>query len=110
METGTTKNMVYKLLKTLYNLKQSLQLWYKRLSMFFFKKLDLKHIYIDHSNFVSVSSLKILIFSIFVDDIKIIVLKNSEIISKIKQKLIIAFSISDIGPINFYYGLRINQI
>lgn len=40
-ETETTKHMVCKLLKALYELKQSLRLWYERLSTFLFEKLGL---------------------------------------------------------------------
>ena len=42
METKANKNMVYKLLKVLYNLKQSPRLWYKKLSAFFLEHLGLK--------------------------------------------------------------------
>lgn len=40
-ETSANKRMTCKLLKVLYNLKQALKLWYKRLSKFLFEKLDL---------------------------------------------------------------------
>lgn len=69
--------------------------------MFFLKKLGLKCIYINYSIFVLAIDLKNLIFSVFIDDIKIIILKNSRIISKIKKNLTVAFFISDIGSISF---------
>lgn len=90
-----------KLLKILYDLKQSFYFWYKRFSMFFLKKLGLKRIYINYSIFLLATDLKNLIFNIFIDNIKIIILKDSRIISKIKKKHTTTFFILDIGPISF---------
>ena len=42
MEIEADKNMIYKLLKALYNLKQSPHLWYERLFIFFLDCLGLK--------------------------------------------------------------------
>lgn len=82
----TIKNMVCKLLKVLYSFKQFSQLLYKKLSIFFYKKLDLKCIHADHSIFESLICLKSSIFSIFINNIKIIISKDSRKISKIKKK------------------------
>lgn len=49
------------------------------------------------------------IISIFVNDIKIMTLKNSGMIERVKLELIFAFSIIDIGPISFYLGLKVQQ-
>ena len=101
--------MVCKLLKALYGLKQSPCLWYERLSTFFLKKLGLKRIHADHSIFVSGEELKNLLLSVFVDDIKIMAPKDIGIIQRVKTWLTAAFSMSDIGPISFYLGLRIDR-
>lgn len=42
----------------------------------------------------------------FVDDIKIKAVKESKILQRIKLKLATAFSMVDVGPINFYLGLK----
>lgn len=76
--------MVCKLLKTLYGLKQLLQLWYERLSNFLLQKLDFSQINTDHNIFVTKSDLDGLIISTFVNDIKIIALKESGIIQWVK--------------------------
>lgn len=104
-----TKNMVCKLLKTLYSLKQSPHLWYKRLLAFPLTKLDLMWIYADHSIFILEEGLKGPILSIFVDNIKIITPKGNEIIEKVKRELIAIFSMIDMGSISFYLELQIDQ-
>ena len=69
--------MVYKLLKALYGLKQSPRLWYKRLSDFLLPKLGLSQINADYSIFVTKAGLNGPIISMFVDNIKIMVPKDS---------------------------------
>lgn len=105
-ETKANCNMVCKLLKTLYSLKQSPCLWYKRLTNFLLKKLGLKQINADHSIFVTKASLDRPIISIFVDNIKIITPKNSGMIKRVKLELTFAFFIIDMGFISFYLGLK----
>lgn len=47
--------------------------------------------------------------STFIDNIKIMNPKNFGIILKVKIKLTIAFKMSDMGPIEFYLGLKIDK-
>lgn len=108
-ETKVTKNMVCKLLKVLYGLKESPRLWYKRFSVFLFTKLGLTWIHANHSIFVFEVSLKGPVLSVFEDDIKIMALKRSEMIERVNMELTAAFSIVDIRPINFYLGLKVDQ-
>lgn len=77
--------------------------------MFLLEKLGLKRIHADHSILISTASLKGPMLSVFVDDIKIIIPKNSRIIGRVKAKLTATFSISDMRPISFYLGLRIDR-
>lgn len=72
------KNMVCKLLKALFGLKQSPQLWYERLSTFLLKQLGLSRIHADHSIFIPEVRINGPIVSTFVDDIKIMGTKGSE--------------------------------
>lgn len=101
--------MVCKLLNPLYDLKQSPCFQYKRLVNFFLEKLGLKQINVDHGIFVTKANLDKTVLSIFVDDIKIIALKDSEIIEWVKLELIFTFFIIDIDFINFYLGLKMQQ-
>ena len=83
-KTEANKNMVCRLLKALYCLKQSLGLWYEKLSGFLLEKLDLTRIHADHSIFITKAGLNGPIVSTFVDDIKIIASKESGIIQQVK--------------------------
>ena len=108
-ETDTNKNMVCKLLKALYSLKQSLRLWYERFSSFLLKKLGLQLIPADHGIFTTKTGINGPIISIFVDDIKIVGCKRSGTTEKGKRELTSAFSMVDMGPISFYLGLKFEQ-
>lgn len=104
-----TQDIVCKLHKALYKLKYLLRLWYEYLAIFLLEKLGIKRINADHSIFISLFGLNDLIVSIFVDDIKIVALKGSGFIENIKVQLAVTFSMSDIGPIGFYLGFKIER-
>lgn len=109
METEANKNMVCKLLKALYGLKQSPRLWYERLSAFLLERLGLKRTHADHSIFITEAGLNGPIVSTFVDDIKIMGIKESGFIRRVKEELTAAFSMVDMGPISFYLGLKVER-
>lgn len=106
-ETEVTKNMVCKLFKALYNLKQSSHIWYEKLLAFLLINLGLIRIPTYHSIFVSDAGIKDPILSVFIDNIKIIAPKGSRIIEKFKQKLSAAFFMVDMEPISFCLGLKV---
>ena len=108
-ETESNRDMVCKLLKALYGLKQSPRLWYERLSDFLLQKLGLARINVDHSIFVTGAGLNGPVVSTFVDDIKIMAPKRSEITQRVKMELTSAFSIVDMSPISFYLGLKVER-
>lgn len=70
MESAMNRDMICKLLKVLYSLKESSYLWYKRLLSFFFERLELRCINVDHSIFVTNADLDGLVVSTFVENIK----------------------------------------
>lgn len=53
--------------------------------------------------------MNILIVNILLDNIKVIHIKRSDKIDKIKLELIATFKIVDIGLINFCLGLKIKE-
>lgn len=101
--------MIRKLLKALYSLKQAPKLQYGQLSQFLLKKLGFKQINADHSNFVTILEINGSIVSIVVDDIKVMNVKESYHIKKIKLELVATFEITDIGPISFQLELMIKR-
>lgn len=100
-EDFTKKIKVYKLLKALYSPKQVSKLWYKRLSKFLLTWLDFCQININSSIFVTVIKINRLVVSMFVNDIKILKLKELSHIKKVKQLLAAAFKMVDMEPISF---------
>ncbi len=86
-ETTANKGMVCKLLKALYGLKQALRLWYERLSKFLLEKLGLKRINADRSIFVTQSKINGPIVRTFGYDIKVIDMKRSGNIERVKREL-----------------------
>lgn len=107
-ETEVINNMVCKLLKAMYGLKQSPCLWYKRFLVFLLTKLGLTRIRANHSIFMSEAGLKGPVLTVFVDDIKIMASKRSGVIERVKMELTAAISIMDIGLISFYLGLKVD--
>ena len=109
LETTANTEMACKFLKTLYALNQAARPWYKKLSKFLLEKLGLKRINTDQSIFVTPSGINGPIVSTFVDDIKVIGVKESGQIKRVKRKLAAAFEIVDMRPINFYLGLKVES-
>lgn len=108
-ETEANKNMVCKLLKALYGLRQSPRLWYERLSGFLLEKLGLACTHADHIIFITKAGPNGPIVITFVDDIKIMAPKESGFIQRVKAELIVAFSMMDMGSISFYLGLKVER-
>lgn len=74
------------------------------------KKLSLYYISTNYNIFMTIIDIKILITNIFIDNIKIIKVKRSEIINQVKRKLVANFEVVDISHINFYVILKIERI
>ena len=108
-EDATNKGKVRKLLKALYGLEQAPRLWYERLSKFLLEKLGLRRINAAHSIFVTVAGINRPIVSTFVDDIKVMGVKRSGHIDRVKLELAAAFEMVDMGPISFYLGLKVER-
>lgn len=108
-EDATSKRIVCKLLKALYNLKQVLSIWYKKLSKFLFKRLGLQWINVNHSIFVTFAGINGPIVSTFIDDINIIGTKKSGHIERVNVKPAVVFEMVDISLINFFLGLKIER-
>lgn len=108
-EDSTNKDKVCKLLKALYGLKQAPKLWYERLSKFLLKKPGFSQINADHSIFLTIAEIHRPIISTFVDDIKVMGVKRSGHIERVRHELAAAFEMIDMGPISFYLGLKVER-
>lgn len=108
-KTNANCKIVCKLPKTLYGLKQSPRLWYKRLVTFLINKLGLKEINADHSIFMTKTGLDGPVVCNFVNNIKVMAPKESEMMERVRTELTSACSIVDIGPLSFYLGLKVQH-
>ena len=104
----TNKNMVCKLHKTLYGLKQVPRAWYERLHEYLvkigFERIDDNiNLYIKAEN-----GKDILISKIFVDGI---IFGGKEVLSKdYADKMKHEYEMSMFGEIKFFVGLQVNQL
>ena len=69
----------------------------------------MKQINANYSIFVTSAGLDGPVISTFVDDIKIMALKESGMIEQVKSELTSAFSMVDMGPVSFYLGLKVQR-
>lgn len=77
MKINVNKKIICKVLKAFYGLKQAPKLWYKKPIKFLFKKLNLSWFITDHSIFVTLVNIDGLIVNTFIDNIKVIGVKES---------------------------------
>lgn len=103
----SSPNLVCKLLKSLYGLKQSPRLWFTKLSQ---KLLELgfKQSKTDYSLFTSIVGNTITLVLVYVDDLLISGNSQSEI-SKIKMLLSNSFHMKDLGDVRYFLGLEIDK-
>lgn len=73
------------------------------------KYISFFQININYRLLTSLSDLNDSIIKTFTDNIKIMALKKSRFIKKVKTKLMAVFQIIVIRPINLYLSLKINQ-
>lgn len=71
--------------------------------------LGLQRINANHSMFITPAGINGPIVSTFVDNIKIMGVKDSGMIGRVKQELTAAFDMANMGPISFYLGLKVSR-
>jgi Reverse transcriptase (RNA-dependent DNA polymerase) len=106
-KNDTDDNLVCKLYKSIYELKQSPRAWYSKLSHFL-----LLHNFIkssaDSSIFIKHLNNKTTIVLVYVDDI-IITGNDKEDIENIKNYLKNKFDIKDLGKLKYFLGIKITH-
>ena len=98
-------NLVCKLHKAIYGLKQSPRAWYSKLSSVL-EQSNFKRSYSDSSLFVRRSSAGTLVMLIYVDDL-IVTGDNLEEINNLKAALKEKFAIKDLGILKYFLGIEV---
>ena len=101
------KNLVCKLHKSLYGLKQASRAWYQKIDSFLLNK-GLKRVESDHSIYTQIHSNEVLIITIYVDDL-LLVGSNLCLINDFKTILSNEFKMKDLGEANFILGIKIER-
>ena len=102
------ENMVCRLKKSLYGLKQSGYQWNKLLNEKLIKVLGFKRLKSDPCVYVKVRENEKIIIAVYVDDLLFFGKKRSELI-KIKSKINKIFAIDDLGECKFVLGLSVKR-
>jgi Reverse transcriptase (RNA-dependent DNA polymerase) len=100
-------NVVWKLKKGLYGLKQASREWYKKICTEF-EILNLKRCHTDHGIFQLSKDGVLVIIAIYVDDL--LILSNSgNAVNQVKSKLSKRFKMTDLGEARWILGMEVAQ-
>src|SRR5579875_2010750 len=101
------ENLVCKLKKSLYGLRQSPRAWYEKIHHFFAKE-GFNRSHVDHSLYIKQTSTYLLIVLIYVDDL---ILLSSDMSRKqgLKQRLEEEFDMSDLGELHFFLRVEMER-
>lgn len=102
-----SEQMVYKLHKALYRLKQAPRAWFIRLESYFIKEGFIRSPS-EQTLFVKKKGDDILIVSIYVDDI-LFTSNNDELLEEFKYLMKKEFDMTDLGESKFFLGIEILQ-
>ena len=101
------EDMVCKLSKTIYGLKQSPRAWYKKIDQYF-ELIGLKKSHADPNIYVLRNATLYLIIALYVDDL-IMVCNDLSFLLKTKVDLSKVFDMKDLGEIFYILGLQITR-
>jgi hypothetical protein len=99
--------LVCRLKKSLYSLKQEPRAWYTKIDAYFLSQHFVR-CKSDPNVYMLRTSDSLLILALYVDDLLIIGSLTS-VIAMIKGTLHDRFSMTDMGPLHYFLGLKINQ-
>lgn len=106
LESSSTANMVCRLRKSLYGLKQSPRAWFDRLTRVV-KKDGFNQCQSDHTMFVKHSMEgKVALFIVYVDDI-VITGNDYDQIDHLKGLLAKEFEVKDLGQLKYFLGMEV---
>lgn len=101
------EHMVYKLVKALYGLKQAPRAWYFKLAKCL-EGLGFTRCPYEHAVFTKQIGQEQLIISVYVDDL-LVTGTNISIINEFKAQMGNIFEMSDLGKLNYYLGIEVDQ-
>ena len=99
--------VVYRLLKSLYGLKQSPRLWYQRLSAVLLE-YGFRKFQSSECLFVKGDGAEKVVLAVYVDDL-IIMSPNRMEVDKTKEKLRVKFKLEDLGELRYYLGIKFER-
>jgi hypothetical protein len=99
---------VYKLKKALYGLRQAPRAWYSKIESYFITE-KFEKCFCEHTLFVKqASSGKILIVSIYVDDL-IFTRNDAYMMEEFKKSMKEKFAMTDLGRMKYFLGIEVRQ-
>jgi hypothetical protein len=101
------KEKVYKLNKALYGLKQAPRAWYSKIESYFSQEMFVKCPN-EHTLFVKQGTDKILIVSLYVDDL-IYTGNNVDLFEEFKASMKKKFAMTDLGKMRYFLGVEVSQ-
>lgn len=98
---------VYRLRKALYGLKQAPQAWYSRIETYFVRE-GFERCPSEHTLFTKSKGGKILIVSLYVDDL-IFTGNDKSMCDNFKSSMMLEFDMSDLGRMKYFLGVEVKQ-
>jgi Reverse transcriptase (RNA-dependent DNA polymerase) len=100
-------NIVWKLKKSLYGLKQAGREWYKKIRTEF-EKIGFTRCHSDHSVFHLIRDSKLAIIAIYVDDL-LILSDSPSLLTQVKNELGNRFKMTDLGEARWILGMEVTR-
>lgn len=101
------EDLVYRLVKALYGLRQAPRAWYEKLSRFL-EELGLQRCPHEHAVYTKKIDKEILIITVYVDDI-LVTGTSVGVIENFKEQMNKSFDMSDLGKLSHYLGMEVKQ-
>lgn len=101
------KELVCKLKKSLYGLKQSPRMWYQKFDTFI-RRLGFTRSKVDHCVYFKLIGDRVISLFLYVDDM-LLVGNDKEIIQDLKTQLSSEFDMKDLGVANYILGMEIKR-
>ncbi|XP_066334217.1 uncharacterized mitochondrial protein AtMg00810-like [Miscanthus floridulus] len=103
----TNPDLVYRLSKSLYGLKQASRAWYMRLATFL-GSMGFKPTCSDSSLFVLHQGNESIYLLLYVDDI-VLMGSSTDILRRVIRTINAEFKLKDMGPVHFFLGIQVQR-